>query len=522
MNPVAQMEKETAAAMNSTPEGIRVELWKISQAQKMTAAERHKAYCDAVLNWLHGRGEFYHLAARQDFNGAMFFDRERKLLLRIRADAFLAWLSDALAMNKGERPFMLIQGAVETESLTERAKGIEPAAFWASRPGAVYLSNGPGCMARMTAAGAALVDNGTDGVLFPAEAVLPPWKLTTPANPFEACSLFREMSVAAPHGKMLFALWGTSLPTDQRTKPPLVTTGTVGSGKTRAIVGLFELYGLQPRVGTITKTGEGDFWTTVDEGGLACFDNADTRIDWLQDNLQRASTGGCQTKRRLYTDNEKSVLLARSWVAVTSANPSFAADSGLADRLLVVRLTRRAGGTAEATLADEIAAARDAGLSWICQTIWGALADTATVPVGLNSRHPDFAAFAVRLGRAMGREGDAVAALRAAEADKSLFNLENDTIGAGLLDFMRGGERFNGTAADLLEKMKAVDSSLDSHLSTKRLARRLQKLWPHLEAVLGAKQEVGHGGYTQYSLNPPSISSPATASDDESGELFSD
>jgi hypothetical protein len=40
-----------------------------------------------------------------DFDGALYFDRARKLLLRIRADSFVAWLADALAMNKAERDF---------------------------------------------------------------------------------------------------------------------------------------------------------------------------------------------------------------------------------------------------------------------------------------------------------------------------------------------------------------------------------------------------------------------------------
>jgi hypothetical protein len=158
----------------------------------------------------------------------------------------------------------------------------------------------------------------------------------------------------------------------------------------------------------------------------------------------------------------------------------------------------------------------------VCHTIHKALADAEAVPEGLNQRHPDFAALAVRLGRAMGREAEAVAALRAAEADKSLFNLENDTVGVAVLEAMRGGESFNGTAAELMEKMKAADPSLDSHLSAKRLSKRLQKLWPHLAAVLSARQEVGHGGALRYTFQPPGPSgAQATAEEDEeTGELF--
>lgn len=55
-----------------------------------------------------------------------------------------------------------------------------------------------------------------------------------------------------------------------------------------------------------------------------------------------------------------------------------------------------------------------------------------STPSGLNLRHPDFAAFAVRVGRALGRETEAISALRYAEADKSAFCVENDDFGLAI------------------------------------------------------------------------------------------
>ena len=102
----------------------------------------------------------------------------------------------------------------------------------------------------------------------------------------------------------------------------------------------------------------------------------------------------------------------------------------------------------------------------------------------------------------MGREAEAVNALRAAEADKSLFNIENDTIGAVLLEAMQA-DRFTGTTAELLERLKAVDPSLEGTLSVKRLAKRIERLWPHMEATFKARKEKGHGGINQLVLFPP-------------------
>jgi hypothetical protein len=186
---------------------------------------------------------------------------------------------------------------------------------------------------------------------------------------------------------------------------------------------------------------------------------------------------------------------------MTTANPTFASDSGLADRLLLVRMNRRTDETSDAALTAEVKLHRDAGLSFIARTLATALADTMPTPGKLNQRHPDFAVLAVRIGRATGREAESVHALKSAEHDKSLFCLENDSIATALLACLASGETFTGTAGELRERMITADTDLADKLSVKRLGKRLSMLWPHLEKVLAtAKQETGRGRIITYTL----------------------
>jgi len=180
-------------------------------------------------------------------------------------------------------------------------------------------------------------------------------------------------------------------------------------------------------------------------------------------------------------------------VAVTSANPAFGSDSGLADRLLVIRMKRRESETAESAISDELRVNRDAALSWLCKTLSSALADTETVQKNLNKRHPDFAEFAVRIGRAVGREKEVVRALHIAEADKSRFNMENSNLGQALLDVLRD-RPFTGTAKELLAILAEHDASFENQYWTpKRVASRLRQLWPHIKSVCGkAELLAGH------------------------------
>ena len=240
-----------------------------------------------------------------------------------------------------------------------------------------------------------------------------------------------------------------------------------------------------------------------DAGGIYTLDNADTRIKWLADAIAAASTDGCSQKRKLYTNSETVTLRARAWLCVTTANPTFAADAGLADRLLPVRMNRRTTETSDAKLTDEIKAHRNAGLSYIAHTLNRALADKEPVPGGLNHRHPDFAEFAVRIGRAIGREAEAIDALRNTEQDKSRFCVENDFIGASLLDYLAHAESksFTGTSAELREELVKHDDDLANvKLSAKRLSRRLSNLWPHLEKTLSARKEKDRKGFIVFTF----------------------
>lgn len=478
---------------------LKAALFEIKMRRGQTAAECNQAMAREIIATLHRRGQFFFHADYCDHATAMFFDARRKLLLQIGHDSFQSWLADFIGINRTERTFAFIFAAIEDETLNGRTTGLTPDAYWARRDAAIYLSNGDGQAAKITAGKVELVDNGADDVLFATGRTLKPWALTKPADPFDRCRVFAGMKATAGHGRELLRLWATALPSNQRCKPPFVLAGTVGSGKTRTALGIAELFGLPARVLVPTENGEDDFWTSLDAGGLVVIDNADTRLRWLPDALAAASTDGSHEKRRLYSDGQIVQQRARAWIIVTSANPTFGADAGLADRLLVERLERRDTDNAESELSDEIAANRDAGMAWIAGTLSKALADKAPVPANLNKRHPDFATLAVRIGRAIGREAEAVAALGAAEADKSLFNLENDDVGAALMMLVERDESFTGTSKELLDKLGEVDAGLlNGYMTPKRLSKRLTKLWPHVSGIFSATSDHGHGGILNY------------------------
>jgi hypothetical protein len=121
-------------------------------------------------------------------------------------------------------------------------------------------------------------------------------------------------------------------------------------------------------------------------------------------------------------------------------------------------------------------------------------------PKRLNDRHPDFAAFAVKIGRAVGRELETVDALQQAEQDKSAFCIENAAIGAALLSALQFGP-LQGTAQDLLLKIQDADPDLKDKMSAKSLGKQLAVLWPHLEKVFNAQRKTARGRKNLYTLS---------------------
>jgi hypothetical protein len=467
--------------------------------------DRREEIGKLVVAALRERGHFFYDIERCDFDSAMFFDFQSKELHRIRSDRFVSWFSDWIAIGRGEKYYNAAYYAVENASLLEESStGTLPEAYWATRPKGVYLSNGDAAMVKLTAGKVELIDNGIDNVLFAAGQTLAPWKLTDPVDPFEACALFKNANCAAAHGLDVIRIWILSLPTNSSHKPPLCQTGDIGSGKTRLAEGICELYGLPFLADSVDDHGEEDFWVSVDSGGLFVLDNCDVKVEWLANAVAAASTGTGKPRRKLYTNSEKIMLHPNAWICLTTANPTFASDAGLADRLLVVRMNRRTDETADSKLSDEIKSNRDGALSFIANALARALADKEPTPQNLNLRHPDFGEMAVRIGRAIGREQETIAALTLAEKDKYLFCIENDHVTGTLWEYLGTTDTFNGTAAQLHEELQTFDKSFvdgRGRPSVKAVGKRLSTLWPHLERVLPvAGVETGRGRVKTYTF----------------------
>ena len=470
--------------------------------------QKKRLMCSAVCEWLGKRGKFFYDLEDKGHGTAMWFDAVEKKLHRIKQDYFQSWLSRATAFSREFKDYKMFISAVQDESLIgEATQGIRPKRYWHREGDRIYLSNGEGRMARITAEDVTMVDNGTDGIVFEQGFILTPWELLPEAearDPFESCGVFSGISTVDGRGLMLVRLWFSGMFGVTGWKPLLVLSGDVGSGKTRVAVAMFQLLGVIQRVTAIDAIGNvKDFWASVDKGGLFCLDNADHHITWLPDALSVISTGGTFEKKKLYTDTETVTQEARCWAVVTSANPSFAADAGLSDRLITVNLQRVERDTAESELTHEIEANRFAAMTWLCTVMRKALADKEPVPKGMNRRHPDWSNWVYKIGKAAGMAEKAETAIRENEGFKALFSVSNDSFGKFVLAAMKNQKgEFTGSADDLSKLLSEKCEGFSSDMwTTAKIGKAMARLSVSLKSLFKF-EKLNHSGRAVYKLHP--------------------
>lgn len=452
---------------------------------KFGARQVSEIQASITLLWLRSRGKFFWDENAKGFATSLFFDERTGVLMRVRSDEFAAFVATESEINRESSGFKYLMSLIDDAAMSDQvAQGVTPSNMWDRRGDAVYISTGDAEMYKIADGTVSKVQNGTDGVVFMRGKTLAPWELESGKgiDPFEDALIFKGASWSDKNGRMNVRLWTLNLFACHATKPLLLITGAMQSGKTRMAKAIKEILGVRQdgRLDlSVQQVEDGDkgldaFWATVNDGKLEVFDNLDTKIKWVSDTLQNVATDG-QTKRRtLYTTFGVSILRANAHIILTSNNPLFSVEGngGMADRLITVHLDTNRSVAMDTELSEDIARNRSQFMTWFARTVAAALADKGEVDQSINRRHPDYGRFSVRCGRAFGQERAVIEALGAAEADKSLLPLMNDTITKEILRVLGDHDppysmRF--TAGDMSEAILARMGDDDSDGKTKQI-----------------------------------------------------
>ncbi len=511
--PAPSADADSAAIDTSTLRGRIADA--IANADDADTAEgRRNALIPAAIAWMREHGGFYFDKEARALSGAFYFSKDRKELMQVASDMFHAWLAWESGLNKVSVDFRYLASSCEDAAVrADWSPRIVPALYWtASEDGAtLYLSCGDGAMAKITAGNVEMVDNGTDNTLFLSGRTCAEWKLLDRKETFPLWDLkvMGGASTDDPLDPLLLSLWVLSLPRNLKNRPPLSLCGEIGSGKTRTATGIFEALGMAPRICTAEKSEKGaeEFWVSVHYGGISTIDNVDSRCKWLPDAIAAASTGGQREKRKLYKDDDLIFLSSRSNIIITSANPLYATDAGLADRLINIQFRRAVRETSDSALTREIEEKHDAIMSWIAWTLADALTVKETPPAVYNKRHPDWAAWCWRCGKALGFQEETENALKRVESNKALISILSDQVfGAPLYRQLAMSQQvMEGTAKSLqawLFSVEEYDDRTKAYLTPHRIGAILRTSRPFYAEVFHMSSRIMRGE-TYWKLEPP-------------------
>lgn len=469
-----------------------------SRRLKLSNPQRTELTCSLSLAWLRARGKFFADADNPMYATSLYFDSAKGVLYNIQSDEFKSFLATETNVSRENKVYDFMMSLIEdmtmAESITPR---VRPSKEWDRRNDVIYVSNGDSRMYKVTATGIEDVANGTDGVVFLRGATLLPFKIVDGpgVDPFAESMLFKNASLETPNDVMNCRLWTLNIFACHRNKPILLVNGPRGSGKTFLLQGIKQFLGIRTDGqldDSVTKMehsdkGSDNFWIIIDKGRFEIFDNFDYKIKWADNDLQTASTNGSHKTRALYKTDVLVTQFARACVALTSNNAVFASEGGgLPDRIITLRTNGRPKtpkGPGE-LLADNLAN-RDKYLTFILRVLSKALADDKPVDSSINMRHPEYAAFSVRCGRAMGCEGDVIKALSTAEIEKAVLPLMNEMIAKEIVAVLvsqtpPGNISFTaGEMSDMIIKRfgtDEVDEKTRTIYGSRRVGKTIQRL----------------------------------------------
>lgn len=462
---------------------------------KISNAQRTELSCMLAVAWLRAHGKFFADIDNPTYSSSLYFDAVEGILYNIHSDEFQSYLATATNISRKNKIFdflmALIEDMVMTASETPR---VRPSKEWDRRGDVLYISNGDSRMYKVSAGKIEDVINGTDGVVFLRGSTLLPFKLEDGPgeDPFVHSMLFKYAALERDTDVMNCRLYSLNLFACHENKPILLVNGPRGSGKTFLLQGIKQMLGMRENGEldfTVNKMdhsdkGSDNFWIIINKGRFEIFDNFDYKIKWADNDLQTAATSGVHKTRELYKTNVIVTLYARAYVALTSNNAVFASEGGgLPDRIIKLNTIGRpkvSKGPGE-LLADNLKN-RDRYLTWMLRTLAAALADEVPVDKAINQRHPEFAEFSVRCGRAMKCEDAVVRALSIAETEKAVLPLMNDMVAKEVVSVLLsqpspGNVSF--TAGQMSEMILARmdDDQIDDKTRTIYGSRRIGKVF---------------------------------------------
>ncbi len=486
-------------------------------AEKVPTFDKRRRVAGLVDGALRECGEF----CRTQDGRLFFFSRVERRLLDLDQRPFQHLLTSLSGLSSTESTCRFVLDILQANTArAARVVDVQTVAAYDPKTGTLAVSDGgAGVWVHERGTPWTLSYNGDGGLLFMTEPDAQSFIPDLAAGDEEIRWFLGRFMFAQHHclsrddQQTLFTvfLMHQFFPTLRQTRATPVNLGAQGSGKTtglrlvgRLLIGPdFEVTGLQ-------RDKEDAFVSAVTNRTVVGFDNADSRVPWLEDALATYATGRRYQLRKLYTTNEEVSYAARAIVLLSSRDPHFNRPD-VAERLLPFHFARPSKYQNEASIFDELDHRRGAIMGALLRRL-GAVADRidSVTPPAIAFRMADYAAFGWRLFADHPAHWDAL--LGRLERAQAEFASDGD----GLIEvlrvlYARDGQIGPISVTDLYaEGTKVADGQrLAFPKTSNAFGKRLTNTRRVIEVELGATwhEEERHGGRRWITLLPRPVPS---------------
>jgi len=507
-------------------DGLHIAIAGIMVDRELKDFLKRRRVADLVRRHFEERGFFCRTADDRLF----FFNKLERRLYDLDGVAFEYLISHETGLGKTEAVYGFTLHQLKTIAARGEALNVHTCAYFEPGTGLMAISDaGNGVWVRERSGQWTYQHNGDNGLLFlteaDAEAFDPDFNATggNLAWLLDQFLLARHdpLSVEDQKSLLLISLLHEFFPVLRRTRVIPTFLGAQGSGKTTAakLIGCLKV-GSRFQVTGLRREREDGFVAALCNRVIVAFDNADSRIGWLEDAIAVYATGQRYRLRRLYTTNDEVSYDPRASILLTSRDPHFN-RADVSERLLPFHFDRPERYLPESTIFDQLQQRRNAIWAEIFAYL-AAIADRIGEKQAppLRFRMADFAHFGWSVSAMRGKDRDWVALLERLERAQAGFAAQNDGLIEALrIILQRDGAIGPFTTSELFGRCRAVADTegLAFPMSAQAFGRRLSASKRIIEIELKCRfsEETGHRGQRWIALTPRQAGGDGDVGDDD-------
>lgn len=270
--------------------------------------------------------------------------------------------------------------------------------------------------------------------------------------------IFSYMNVVNDQDQLLLEVCIVSLFIPDISHPLINTQGGQGTGKTKAASTIKKIADPSKVDVFIPPHDRRELVQTLYHHYFCVFDNLSNIPDWFSDILSIAVTGGGQSKRKLYSDDEDVIYNYKRCICLTGINMCIE-KSDLLDRSILIQFDRipPEKRKEEAELIRQFENEKPLILGAIFDALSKAMKIYPSIKIEFLPRMADFCRWGCAIAVALGHEAEDFLNAYKVNIQKQHQEVINvNTLAQAIITFMKDKKVWTGLVGDLYKKLKKL------------------------------------------------------------------